>query len=40
MKLIALVLLGVILAGITICLISTWIVVNKLLSVSADEIYY
>lgn len=40
MKLIALVLVGVILAGITICLISTWIVVNKLLSVSADEIYY
>ena len=40
MKLIALVLLGVILAGITICLISTWIVVNKLLSASADEIYY
>lgn len=40
LKLIALVLLGVILAGITICLISTWIVVNKLLSVSADEIYY
>ena len=40
MKLIALVLVGVILAGITICLISTWIVVNKLLSASADEIYY
>lgn len=40
MKLIALVLVGVILAGITICVISTWIVVNKLLSVSADEIYY
>lgn len=40
MKLIALVLVGVILAGITICIISTWIVVNKLLSVSADEIYY
>ncbi len=40
MKLIAMVLIGVILAGITICVISTWIVVNKLLSVSADEIYY
>ncbi|MEA5005542.1 MAG: permease-like cell division protein FtsX [Rikenellaceae bacterium] len=40
MRLIALVLAGVILAGIIICVISTWIVVNKLLSVSADEIYY
>jgi cell division transport system permease protein len=40
MKLIALVLVGVILAGIIICVISTWIVVNKLLSVSADEMYY
>jgi cell division transport system permease protein len=40
MKLIGLVLVGVILAGIAICVISTWIVVNKLLSVSADEIYY
>ncbi|MCK9627763.1 MAG: permease-like cell division protein FtsX [Bacteroidales bacterium] len=40
MKLIAAVLIGVILAGVIICMISTWIVVNKLLSVSADEIYY
>jgi len=40
MRLIAFVLVGVILAGVVICLISTWIVVNKLVSVSADEIYY
>ncbi|HON54042.1 MAG TPA: permease-like cell division protein FtsX [Bacteroidales bacterium] len=39
-KMIALVIFGVILAGIFICVISTRIVVNKLLSVSADELYY
>jgi len=39
-KLIALVLVGVIFAGVIICLISTWFVVNKLVSVSSDEIYY
>lgn len=39
-KMIALVIFGVILTGIFICVISTRIVVNKLLSVSADELYY
>jgi len=39
-KMITLVIFGVILVGIFICVISTRIVVNKLLSVSADELYY
>lgn len=39
-ELILLVLLSVILLGVLICLISTYFVVNKLVSVNSDEIYY
>ncbi|MFA6334643.1 MAG: permease-like cell division protein FtsX [Bacteroidales bacterium] len=39
-KLILLVLLSVIVSGVLICLISTYFVVNRLVSVNSDEIYY
>lgn len=36
-----LVVLGIVLfSGVAICLVSTWFVVNKLLSLSKDELYY
>lgn len=31
---------GVIVLGITLCLISTWIVLNRILSLPSDELYY
>jgi cell division transport system permease protein len=31
---------GVILSGIILCLVSTWIVLNKVLSLPADDLYY
>ncbi|MEN6618715.1 MAG: permease-like cell division protein FtsX [Rikenellaceae bacterium] len=40
LKFIILVLLSVMVLGVLICLISTYFVVNKLVSVSSDEIYY
>jgi len=39
-KMITLVIFGVSFVGIFICVLSTRIVVDKLLSVSADELYY
>jgi cell division transport system permease protein len=36
-----LVVLGIVLvSGMLICLLSTWMVVNKLLSLNKDELYY
>lgn len=36
-----LVVMGIVLAaGLTICLVSTWLVVNKLVSLKKDELYY
>ena len=36
-----LVVMGIVLAsGIIICLLSTWLVVNKLVSLTKDELYY
>jgi cell division transport system permease protein len=36
-----LVVMGIVLfSGVAICLVSTWFVVNKLLSLSKDELYY
>ena len=36
-----LVVMGIVLAsGIVICLLSTWLVVNKLVSLNKDELYY
>jgi hypothetical protein len=33
--------MGIVLAsGIVICLLSTWLVVNKLVSLNKDELYY
>ncbi len=40
LKLIAIVLLSVIILGVMICLVSTYFVVNKLVSLNSDEIYY
>ena len=30
----------VIVSGVAICLVSTWFVVNKLISLNKDELYY
>jgi cell division transport system permease protein len=36
-----LVVMGIVLAsGMIICLLSTWLVVNKLVSLNKDELYY
>jgi len=37
---IAVVCAGVIILGIALCLISTWIVLNRILSLPSDELYY
>jgi cell division transport system permease protein len=39
-KLILLVLAGIIVLGVLICLISTFFVVNKIVTISSEEIYY